>query len=304
LIGIALSAVICVTFLLAQPRIESVSAQSKRKSKPRQPTEVAVPDQLVSVADGTLRFRDLYVRGCNEFGIMSETYLQGIVVNDTPHTWNSLLIELHAVTKSGASNMVDAFLLTGFKPGESHQIGHMKCGIAYSMFPSDLASWGFSIQSSSFETTYSLQLIKPKISDAMQFEDESLIVQFQRTSTAIAFAIQNKLGSVVRIDWNQAAYVDVTGLSHAVTHQGVRYSDAAAQKPPTVIPPGARIEDMVLPADNVIMGSGDWIIGDLFPLGAKGIPYVGKEVSIYLPMEIGGKVVDYVFAFRIAKVNF
>jgi hypothetical protein len=109
---------------------------------------------------------------------------------------------------------------------------------------------------------------------------------------------------VAKIDWNQAAFVDATGLSHSVTHQGVRYNDTAAQKPPTVIPPGTRIEDMVIPADNVRMGSRDWIINDLFPSGAEGLPYVGKEVSIYLPVEIAGKVVDYVFGFKITRVNF
>lgn len=154
------------------------------------------------------------------------------------------------------------------------------------------------------KTDFTVTLVKPIPNDALQFEDASFLAEFHLSKTAMNFGILNKRESVARVDWSQAAFVDWTGRSHSVIHQGVKFADKGAVMPPTVIPPGSRIEDGILPADNVSMGARSWITADLLPSGAAGAALLGKTFSVFLPIIVDGKTLDYSFTFRVKAVQY
>lgn len=275
----------------------------KKTKTPPAPTELAVPEQRIQTDDGSLLFTNLYIRKCAEF-MMTEEYLQGIVVNDSPHTWDNLWIRMSGVTSTDPDRLIDLVDLRGLRPHERRSLGREKCGISLLTVPNDLRSWSFKIEGGSYQTGYSLTMTKPTPQPDLRFEDDRLMAFFVLTGKSLGVAIKNKSDQVIRIDWNQAAYVDPGGKSHPITHEGIKYAEAASSKPPTVIPPNARIEDSVLPVDHIKFGSSSWLVEDLLPAAPEALRLQGKDLSLYLPIEIGGKTVEYVFTFKIAAVGY
>jgi len=88
-----------------------------------------------------------------------------------------------------------------------------------------------------------------------------------------------------------------------VIHKGVKLADRQASKPPSMVPPKAKIEDIIVPVENVEFANGEWLTHDLFLNGPTALKMVGQDFSIFMPLEIGGTTKNYNFAFKITGVN-
>jgi hypothetical protein len=285
--------------------VATPSSAQKRNQKTQYP--VSLPDQSITVNGGTLDFRELRVTRCDEtgFGVVANEYLQGAVTNNSPHNWRYLWVNMVARDTSGRETNIDHIMLENFRTGSSAKLGWQKCGISLTLLPRNLASWGFVMDHATMETAFDIALIRPTSNDALQFQDERISIEFRQSRAAMEFALQNHTTSVMRIDWNQVAFVDWSGKSQQVIHQGVKFIDKAASKPPSVIPPGTRLEDMILPTDSVTMGSRDWVVRDFFPLsGPEADQLKNREYSILLPITVADKTTDYYFTFKIRAVHY
>jgi hypothetical protein len=167
-----------------------------------------------------------------------------------------------------------------------------------------LKSWEFVLDSGRYEARYNLAIVKPKPADNLAFKDDDISILFAAEPKDMAFGVKNKTDHAMHVDWNQVALVDPSGKSHQVIHQGIKFSEKDSSKTPTVIPPGARIEDMVMSADSVRMGSREWILEDLLPPGPQAEKLRAGQFSIFLPLEINGKTVDYNFVFAIRDIAY
>ncbi len=152
---------------------------------------------------------------------------------------------------------------------------------------------------------YSFALVKPAESPALAFEDENLKIAFAVSRKAIGFSLTNKTDVPLKIDWNQLSYVDADGKSHTVFHKGVAYKDREAALPPSVIPPTATLEDMVLPSDYSQWNDvgGGFHTSDLLPQAANASAYVGKTLSVFMPVELNNAVKNYLFSFKITQAQ-
>ena len=100
----------------------------------------------------------------------------------------------------------------------------------------------------------------------------------------------------MKIDWSSAAYIDVQGLSHGVIHAGVRLMDKNKPQTPTIIPPGAKAEDIIVPTDSIEFVSGQfggWRTKPFFPDGPAAAHFEGKSFQMYLPLDIKGSKKEY-----------
>jgi len=154
------------------------------------------------------------------------------------------------------------------------------------------------------------------------FEDGLIKIIWLPTAFQFNFLLTNKTSHSIKIYWDEAVYVDESGISKRVIHSGVKLADRNTPPPPTVVAPGSTVSDMVFPADNVhyIRGQyGGWHEEPLFPNKAKGsithpnaIGVVGKEellqkaeglvgkhVQVVLPIKIEDTVNEYIFSFSI-----
>ena len=88
------------------------------------------------------------------------------------------------------------------------------------------------------------------------FEDEMVKIVWIPTAYQVSFVLTNKTNHSIKIVWDEAAFVDVAGVSHRVMHSGVKYIDRNNPQPPTVVVRKGTITDLVIPTDNIYYVSG------------------------------------------------
>jgi hypothetical protein len=152
---------------------------------------------------------------------------------------------------------------------------------------------------------YQFAMKKPVEQDSLIWEDETAAFTFRMTRKELHFQLKNKVDSPLKIDWNQCSYIDVDGRAHKVLNKETKFKDKENPLSASVVPPTAILEDMVLPADYVkwdrLMGG--FTVRELLPHGNAAREYVGRTFSLFMPIEVNGKVANYMFSFTVKGVN-
>lgn len=142
------------------------------------------------------------------------------------------------------------------------------------------------------------------------YEDDLIKAVWLPMSTQFSFTLENKTDNSIKIIWDEAAYVDEKGSSGRVMHSGVKFIDRSNPQPPTVIVKKAKIDDIIIPTDNVYFVSGQyggWRTKPLFPnraatqeeLKLLSENYIGKTIKILLPLQIQENISEYIFTFNV-----
>ena len=148
--------------------------------------------------------------------------------------------------------------------------------------------------------------------DKYRYEDDFIEIVWYVGLKKFDFELKNKSTHTMKINWDDISYVDINGKTRRVMHAGVKYIERNNSQPATSIPKGASLSDILLPTDNVILSSGlygGWIESNLIPSyystseamanGAES--YVGKKMTILMPIMIENVQHDYTFVFNIDK---
>lgn len=135
------------------------------------------------------------------------------------------------------------------------------------------------------------------------YEDRYIRAEFAPAlNTAVHFKLHNRSNQTIRIIWDDAVFVNVDGSTSRVMHAGVRYIDRNNSQPPTTIPAGGNVSELVLPTNNVyfVSGSGGgWRTSPIVPRTSDPTIYDGRMVSVFLPVEVGKDRHEYRFNFRL-----
>ena len=152
---------------------------------------------------------------------------------------------------------------------------------------------------------YRFTMVKPAESESLTYDDDTLNVVFGVSRNGVNFTLRNKTESPIKIDWNQWSYVDVEGKSHKVFHRGVKYKDKETLLPPSTVPPTAALEDLIVPTDHVEWSNveGGFRTLELLPDNATASTFIGKTVSVFMPIEVNGNVKNYMFSFKVKDVQ-
>ena len=94
-------------------------------------------------------------------------------------------------------------------------------------------------------------LTQPAASKTLAYEDDAISIVFAVTNEHLEFTLANKTKEPQSINWDEVSYVDLSGTAHRVLHKGVKLADRDKPQSPTVIPPGAKIENLIEPSDSV-----------------------------------------------------
>lgn len=179
--------------------------------------------------------------------------------------------------------------------------------------PEELYVTGVRIVRATYHVAYGYSLLKPRANDLLAFDDAGIAMVFSIRDQQIEFTLTNKTDAPIRIDWNNLSYIDPSKSAHKVFHAGVKYSSRAESLPATLVPPGAKIEDLIAPVDyaHYVEGRyGGWSSRSLFlaeaDLMAPPPPELkdlqGATLGIFMPLEVNGRTENYNFVFRIDKV--
>jgi hypothetical protein len=149
---------------------------------------------------------------------------------------------------------------------------------------------------------YIFSMVKPRENPANVHWDDEMQIDFELNRIAFGFTLRNKTDNPMMINWDQVAYVDPLGETHKVMHQGVRFIQRDQPMPPSMIPPGAKLTDVLVPTDYVSYESGrygGWTAREMYPKPEQGVQFRGKTFSIFMPLTINDKVKNYNFVFSI-----
>jgi hypothetical protein len=156
-----------------------------------------------------------------------------------------------------------------------------------------------------------------------RFEDNLIAVTFFAMGNRIAFDLVNRTDTPIQIAWTEAAFVDPSGQSQPVMHNGVKYSECNGPKAPSVIVANGRLSDSAVPCKYVRLetsyGLGStpntyWVEDSylgLMQVGADSANSVaerrskelaGRPIRLLLPIKIGDNVNDYTFSFEVRKI--
>lgn len=259
--------------------------------------------------------------------IVSEKYglpkLKGEIVNNTRKDWLGLEFKLAYYDASGTR------IETIFKPV---YVGNLEKGASYSLgsgygeqiiprnspFESGphITRFAVTFVNGKVPAKYAFLLVKktpskaaePKAAESPElvYSDDFTDFKFSISKTQFGFVLRNKSEEPIQVDWNQVAYVDVSGESHKVIHSGVKYIDRDKPLAPTTVPPSAKIDDILFPADYVYYSEGEyggWRELPLFPDGDNAELYKGKTFTVFMPLKVNGVVKNYTFKFKIASVE-
>ena len=282
-------------------------AKAKKK---RQEMPVTVDSVEVSTDYGPMILKNLTVGR----GLMG-SQMNGTITNSTQRAWRAAYFKVTLYDKNGQplnDGSFSAICVKDLAKGQTRPLtdnfGRSPAEITwYNGFGrSNVASFKILFDKNSFiDAHYVIALVKPREDRDLIFEDESVRLVFSVTEEQIAFAIQNKTAAAINIDWNQIAYIDPSGQSHRVIHQGVKYASTGEVMAPTVVPPTAKVTDLIYPSDYVTWDEvlHDWAKKSLLAQRDQE-KHIGESFSAFMPLQINEHKKEYLFTFKIVDVSF
>ena len=133
-----------------------------------------------------------------------------------------------------------------------------------------------------------------------KYEDKNISFAYVPVSfdSSVPITIQNKTDKAIKIIWDETTFINQTGQSEKILHEGVRLLEKGASMSPSVIPPKANLTDIITPVSKVIWGGSSWeylkICGESVLIPFKGYEQrdeecVGKIFGLFVTYEIEGK---------------
>ena len=294
---------VCVFLLVCSVSI----TEAKKKNEEKNPTVDSVE---VSTDYGPMVFKNLSLRKS-----FNGSQMTGTVTNSTRRAWRSAYFKVRLYDKNGRPLNDASFseiCIKDFSKGDTRPLtdisGKSPAEILwYNAFGrSNVATFKIIFDQNSFvQANYVIALVKPREDSDLSFEDESVRLAFSVSEYQIGFAIQNKTATAISIDWNQVAYIDPSGGSHRVIHQGVKYSSSGEMMAPTVVPPTANVTDLIYPSDYVTWDDvlRDWIKRGILAERDQE-KHIGESFSAFMPLQINDRKKEYLFTFKIMDVSF
>ena len=146
-----------------------------------------------------------------------------------------------------------------------------------------------------------------------RYEDDYINIVWYVDSKRFYFDLTNKSGHTIKINWDDISYVDYNGKVGRVMHSGVKYTERNNSQPASTVPKGATLSDILIPTENVYFISGQFggwrekylipcVYNDAATRDAQASSYVGKTMTIMMPIMIENVQNDYTFTFNIDKL--
>ncbi len=117
------------------------------------------------------------------------------------------------------------------------------------------------------------------------------------THNKFSFTLKNVSDNSIKVVWNEAVFVDMSGSTSKVMHSGIKYSQREGDQPASVIIRGAKLDDIAAPTANVRYSEilKEWVTDSMYPKTAG----LSGQVSLMLPIQIKETINEYIFVFDI-----
>jgi hypothetical protein len=265
-----------------------------------------LPDVAVRTELGDFQFKNMAIHQTGVPGYTRASHFSGDIENRTDHPWLWIDFKVSMADRKGVSINWHANAFSyrkGFAKGATEHFDYVLTG---SLDVASLAVSSVGVGIGLVGAKYTITMTAPSVSESPRYEDDVLAVVFKTSEAQLDFTLKNKTGDPLKIDWNQFAFVDADGKSMKVIHGGVKLADKGASLPPTIIPPGANIDEMVAPSEYVSFVGGvaaGWRHRPIFPDFPAAARLKGKTFSVFMPVEANGIVKNYMFTLKVSDVS-
>lgn len=142
------------------------------------------------------------------------------------------------------------------------------------------------------------------------FTDEYLTIMPISIDPIINLNIWNNYTSSIRILWDEAAYIDITGNAYRVIHNGIKFTDKEKAQVASTIPTDAKIEDCIIPVESIKYIGGTWTITPFKSYKfdnlaeAEDAVYILKDnpsligCTLLLPIMVDDRKIEYTLHFN------
>ena len=130
--------------------------------------------------------------------------------------------------------------------------------------------------------------------------DDKFDFHFQNEKQTMDFSIYNKTQDSYMILWDRVAFIDVNGYTHRVIHNGVKFAEKSNQQVPSILPPNGKIQDSLIPVDNIVWATNHWLLQPLLGVG-NWENIEGKQFTINIPLQLDNQIHTYTFTFKVLK---
>ena len=137
--------------------------------------------------------------------------------------------------------------------------------------------------------------------NAYQYEDALIAADLAVHDKALGLEIKNKSTETMRLNWDEATFIEPGGGVGRVMHTGVRFIERDRPQPPSVIPAGQTLEDQAIPVSRVSFTSGKYGGWYTAPLVNSKEAIAGKRMGLLVPLEIGNQKYEYTFWFEVQE---
>ena len=141
-----------------------------------------------------------------------------------------------------------------------------------------------------------------------RYEDDYINIVWYTDSKYFYFDLTNKSKYTIKINWDDISYVDYNGKVGRVMHSGIKYIERTNSQPSSTIPKRACLSEVLIPTKNIyfnkMLFGGSWEENNLIPSNHKDdeAKFVGKTITIMMPIMIENVQNDYTFIFSIDKL--
>ena len=134
------------------------------------------------------------------------------------------------------------------------------------------------------------------------FEDDHLRISWYVGIDRFHFSLYNKSDHSLKIIWDDAALVMYDNSTSRLMHNGIKYDRRNESQVSTTIPHGAKLEDVLVPTENVTLNNNGWKVNPILPQNltmeeAKNLK--GEKIKVLLPIKIEDVQNEYTFVFNI-----
>jgi len=155
----------------------------------------------------------------------------------------------------------------------------------------------------------------------LTFKDELLKVTLLPQETGMGICVENRSNKTIKIVWDECSYMDIDRTAHRILHLGTRLIHSDQIQPVSAIAKGAKLEDLIVPAEYAewvtskdIFGnvSSEWQISPLLPkkpaysgsanenqFKERIARINGNNISVLLSISVEGVTSDYLFTLSV-----
>lgn len=139
------------------------------------------------------------------------------------------------------------------------------------------------------------------------YSDDVISIDWSDARTQLGFEIQNRSDKMIRIVWNDAAYIGSNGKTSRVFHKGIKYTNKELSQPDSPIYAKSSLSDLVAPTDYSELMDNEWVsrplVGSLAAALNKTVDkldksLVGGKIRVVLPIVHGDTTIEYNFTFE------